>query len=174
VTHGGPATDTLRWGDTDHRPINKTGPAEVVAFQSRQLVNAHWRWPLTWCVVTSIQPQMAAGEAGTFTVSIAFNVGLGQANSGFAIPFALTAAGLYAPVFDQRFIPAQDLQINAFIVGTSTIAAQENIQISVWVAPMTEPHAMTHILERMGGDPPRGEHSWMGPGFTPEPLEYRR
>jgi hypothetical protein len=170
------ALDTLRWGDTGDFVIPGTGP-ETTPRVSKQLVQASWRWPLTWAVQFNMVPNFSATETATFVATFLVTVGVGQAT--FTYPQVYTfapAAGVYSPIRDQQLIPAENLQIIlTSLTGVKTTTTQENFAFAVFAAPMTEPHAMTELLEEVRGGRARPrENGWMPEGFNPEPLEYRR
>jgi hypothetical protein len=140
-----------------------------------QLNQAHWRWPLSWVWRLALTPQMPAVETGTFQVEIQVTIGVGQAQSTFSLFYAITKTGsVYLPVTDSQLFPAQDIQMRAVVTGAATQAnVTDAIIIGSFLAPQTEPHAMTEILARLEGEP-KDQVEWMPEGFHPQALHYRR
>lgn len=168
------AHTTLRWGDSHLVPIINAG-GDVRNYATKQLVAAHWRWPLSWNVLLIVQPFFEPGEAATFTVAWDVVIGVGQTTQTFTL--FQSVAPPYNSIIDQRFWPAQDLQITGRVSGNSS--RQEGILLGAFVAPQTEPHAMTELLEHARGARPQVQQhpqqvEWMPPGFVPEELGYRR
>ena len=194
------AQDTLRWGG---RTSLVWGPASPAGGNSnanmqnalnlangnlgRQLVNAHWRWPLAWQTLVVMQPQFAADETGAVVVSIEWTIGSGDAQLTFSSSYTLAptpVSGVYASIIDPTiFIPACDImvQVKSLVAapgdgkGPNT-ATVDSLDIGVFVAPQTEPHATLHLLEHWDKylDSGNREDGWMPPGFNPEPLGYTR
>lgn len=169
----GSSLDTLRWGDIETVSVPAAG--ETLFSQTKQLVQAHWRWPLAWAVQVSLVLDFGAviTETTTFFLDVEFTVGSGQAKMTYTETFSSTAAAGYPDIAVSRTIPAQDLQIRATVrtAGAVTQVAQANI--GCMVAPVTEPHAMTEVLRVVEGQA-AGQVEWMREGFTPQPLHYRR
>lgn len=166
------AHDTMRWGDVETIPgLERLGLAEFPVLVSKQLAQAHWRWPLSWNVWLVLLPAFDAAEAGTFEVTFRVTLGVGQAQVEAPIPFTLTAP--YAPIIDQRFIPGENLQFRASVKATvGPTSAPDAITLAVFCAPETEPHAMTEMLEAARGDPAKVTEWMQNQPFTPEALQY--
>lgn len=169
TTHG-----TLRWGDVQEVVgLEATFSDAARTFPTVQLNQAHWEWPLTWCWWLALVPNMAKAETGTFKVRVDVTLGVGQAQATFPLFYALApTGGIYLPVTDQRFFPAQDLQLRAIVSGAASQNAPDGVTISSFLAPQTEPHAMTHMLDHVegkGGD----QVEWMQSPFQEQPLRYR-
>jgi hypothetical protein len=195
------AADTLRWGG---RTAVTWGPTSAAGGNAQanlnkavlqanhlgvQLVNAHWRWPLTWQTTVILTPQFAPDEGGTVIVRIDWILGSGDAQQNFSTFYTMApqpGTGLYRSVVDSTTILAGcDLQAK---LGTGSIATtggevpgpgtttQDTLEIGVFVAPYTESHALLHAAENSGAlvDANRRDETWMPPGFLPEPLGYRR
>jgi hypothetical protein len=165
--------DTLRWGDVETLVIH-AAVGEIPTLTSKQLASAHWRWPLTWTVLLPMTAMLEPAETADVIVTIEYTVGVGQAMVTYTEDFTITHASGYAPLSPQRFIPAQDIQIRAFVTTskTPTGLADESVQVGCMIAPMTEPHAMTELLEHEVGIAQK-EVEWMqNQPFTAEPLEY--
>lgn len=168
------AHDTLRWGDVESFRMRS---GENLNVTSKQLLQAHWRWPLTWTVQFIALPSIdLVNETSTFTLTFRVTVGVGQAQITYPLVYTF-APPTFAQVVDQKFIPAQDLQIIATLTGTvAALVKEESMVVATFAAPMTEPHAMTHLLDHHEGAADRlqkAEH-WMPPGFNEERLAYRR
>jgi len=174
----GSAHDTLRWGDshTFTGLASYFSDTSVPSLFSRQMIAAHWRWPLSWNLWVAIVPSFEAETTGIITITLQTTIGIGQAIATFPIVYTLSpTSGVYLPITDQKLIPAQDLQIIAQLDATeATKGVNDNLTIGVFVAPQTEPHAMTHLLDKMvHGERPE-EVQWMPPGFNEAPMGYRR
>ena len=174
------AQDTLRWGDS--KTFANLSTTENVNLSSKQLVAAHWRWPLTWKLMVAVVPAMVAAETAIFTLAIRVTVGSGQGTTTVKLPliFVAPSAGPGSAYLDQTFffdIPAQDIQVEALLTGTANQPG-DSVTVGVYVAPVTEAHAMTHMLDGFAKDERFGrgerEGGWMPPGFHPEPLQYGR
>jgi hypothetical protein len=173
---------TRRWGDSQQ--ILVSGIQEESAnVYTKQLLSCHWRWPLTWCVQLIMWPHLPVTETRTFEVDWEFQIGCGQAVAylPFTYLFVPGVGGVYAPVTDQKFIPAENLQAIASVGVDSpgTTGPNDYFTISAFAAPQTEPHAMTQLLEhvRGTGNEPDGTRWFRGSGsqggFQEEPLRYR-
>lgn len=165
---------SVRWGDAQGLEL-VVGPTGIVNAQSSQLVHATWKWPLTWVVAVILIPQFQATEAGTFTVTVQAVIGVGAGAQPFNLTYAFPAAP-YVPVFDQKFFPSQDLQIRASVTGVSTLApgTVEGLQVGLFAAPLTEPHAMTQLLEQVQGSPENNPQRFMeGIGIHEAPPYYQ-
>jgi hypothetical protein len=163
--------DTLRWGNIEVLNFPTPPPEGSNLLTTQQIVAAHWDYPLTWCVQIALIPQFNPAESTAFllTLNCILGTGQGQMQIPFQYPFA---APPYAPTFDQKFFPAQDLQISATLTG-AFVTPSNSFQVGVFAAPFGgEPHVMKQILEHLRGDGRKGPQ-WMPPGFNPEPLEYR-
>jgi hypothetical protein len=174
----GSSLDTLRWGDVETVIVGSTG--ELLSASTKQLVQAHWRWPLSWTVQFSFVANFgttAPAETVTFLFDVEFTVGVGQGKMTWVTTYTMvpSAPNVYPNLSPQVTIPAQDLQIRVRVRSSAnpTGVAGENFLVGCMVAPVTEPHAMTEALRVLEGEP-RDEVEWMGPGFTPQPLHYRR
>ena len=195
------AADTLRWGG---RTSLAWGPTSAIKGNAQanlnqavnnargklgsQLVNAHWRWPLTWRTLVCLRPQFAPDETGTVVVRIDWTVGSGDAQQTFSTfyPLSPTSGVGYEDVVDTSVVlPGADVQVELsqggiFVPsgeGHSLVTASvDMLEVGVFVAPITEPHAGLHVAESMGAlvDANRQDGTWMPPGFTPEQLGYRR
>lgn len=168
--------DSIRWGDAEN--VSFVVPAialtPIVAPTKSQLVHAVWHWPLTWTVAIVVIPQFISTEGATFTLSIEVTIGVGASVASFTIPIDL--APPYAPVFLQQFFPSQDLQMKATLRGTptGTAGATENLFVGLFAAPMTEPHAMTQMLESLTGAPTGNpQRSMEGIGIHEAPPYYQ-
>jgi len=187
----GTATDTLRWGDCQNVTLVNSALAHVVTMQSKQLAQARWRWPLLWGMRVSIEPQIAAGETLTFTVTFQVTIGSGQNTATVSFVYLLTAANGYAPITDFQQLPAQDIQVTCTVSSPGGSGLTDNIRVGAFLAPVTEPHAMTHVYEMMSGEADAPGARWMtehhgsdpdgpqpgtGQGFpiNPDPLHYQR
>lgn len=195
------AADTLRWGGRTSLSWGPSSPAggnnqtQLNSAINRargklgsQLVNAHWRWPLSWRTLVCIRPQFAPDETGTVTVRLDWTIGSGDAQQTFSMFYVLspTAGVGYEDLVDPTLIlPAADVQCTLSLGGifapdTDThpisTATVDMLEIGVFVAPYTEPHAGLHMAESAGAlvDANRQDGTWMPPGFNPEELGYRR
>jgi len=168
----GSAHDTLRWGETLTLPIppglSVEGPP--ISF-NRQLIAAHWRWPLSWNCLVLITPQFNADETADLTLYLNATVGVGQAIATTVYEFDISSP--YAPQQIPLVIPAQDLQITASVSLGFLSKEPESLQLACFVAPVTEPHAMTHLLDKLRGEREEAVH-WMPPGFNEAAMGYRR
>lgn len=172
------AHTTLRWGDTEtivgglNAPSTTEGSGQAA---SKQLIAAHWRWPITWNCQFILIPSLP-GETQVFTVDLNIIIGVGQAMMGFDKLYTLTrTAGVYLPIMDNFQLPAQDIQAKVFVNAQGAQTGTHNsIQVGMFVAPMTEPHAMTMVLEELARGNSPDQARWMMEGFEPSPLAYRR
>lgn len=174
------AQDTLRWGDTLVQPFSGGADLSAGGQGTKQVVSARWRYPISWKLMCMATIQPPAGETATFNVRPLVVVGSGQGQMQIRLP-PLVLAPPYGDVVAFFTIPAQDLQVRFLLEGVSDAVAgnQGNIQVGAYVAPITEPHAMTHLAdgfmrdERFAQEARQG--GWMQPaGFVEEPLGYRR
>jgi len=180
----GSAHDTLRWGETQTLvvPVGFNGDVSPVPegttppLVTKQMLAAHWRWPLSWVVTLIMQPAFNADETNTFYVQWQFTVGVGQAICTFYYLYTFApTGGLYTAQNVQLFTPAQDLQVNAALACPSGAVSSkpESFNLAAFSAPVTEPHAMTHLLDKARGH--AEEHvPWMPPGFNETDMGYRR
>jgi len=194
------AQDTLRWGgrtNVSWGPQSSVGGNSLGNLQTalnnangnlgKQLVNAHWRWPLAWQTLIVIRPFFAADETGSVVVRIDWTVGSGDAQETFSTYYTVApdpVTGIYEDVIDTTVpLPACDVmvQVGAFLFVTGegktlSTASVDTLEVAVFVAPTTEPHAALHLLDLLDEQDKTGrrEGGWMGPGFHEEPLEYRR
>lgn len=180
------AQDTLRWGSMFNVAI-PAGPSqatldqlvrEAAAHNGKQLVNAHWRWPLSWRVALVVTPQGVTGD-----VNVQFELTMGSGDGEQRILRTVTVANgsVDTTVDNTLALPACDLLIRAVTITTEgegghPIAGPGNVEIGAYVAPETEAHALLHMLDCMcGADTAGGRNGgWMPPGFTPEGLGYAR
>jgi hypothetical protein len=184
------AQDTLRWGGMFSVAI-PVGPSqatldqavrEAAAHSGKQLVNAHWRWPLAWRVALLVTPQQITGDVN---VQFEIIVGSGDAQQRILRTVTVSNGSIDTAVDNALALPACDLLIRAVTITTEgegghPIAGPGYVEIGAFVAPETEPHAMLHMLECLGkmcGGAEGAGHrdgGWMPPGFTPEGLGYGR
>jgi hypothetical protein len=184
--------DTLRWGDAfSFQFSNAATGRNATVNLNRQLAQARWRWPIQWGLRVIIVPHFNADEAGDVTVNVLVTVGSGQ-NSTTAVFSYLVAptAGVYPVcINDFQQIPASDVQVTAqLLTGQITSATLETLEVGIYLAPVTEPHAMTRMYEAMVEGKPEGKR-WMqdygepspqNPGtgiafpINPDPLHYQR
>lgn len=184
------AQDTLRWGGMLGVPIS-AGPAqaeldqvlrEASARSGMQLVDAHWRWPLTWAVALVVTPQ---GLTGDVNVQFEIVIGSGDAQQRILRTVTVPSGSVDTAVDNTLALPACDLLIRPVAIltegeGGHPLAGPGNVEIGAFVAPETEPHAMLHMLECLGkmcGGADGAGHrdgGWMPPGFSPERLAYAR
>jgi hypothetical protein len=142
--------DTLRWGERALARFTPTG--NVITQQTSQLVRARWRRPVTWQVQVYIEPLTGftpAVETATFTIKFVTTVGVGQATTDIASLYSLApgGGGIYLPIRDNGLIPGQHLQIVAVVSGLATNNAEHLLALSAFVAPVTDPAAMSELLE---------------------------
>lgn len=169
--------DTLRWGDTQTLAFDP-GVADPKGMATRQMVSAKWRRPLGWVCNVVIAPQFNA-ETGTFVFQARITQGIGGGLVTSVKTYTLApVGGVYDPIFDSFELAAQDIQIDVALVRTAAaVGGPESVQIGVFVAPITEPHAMTAILDQTDGGLPPPHRRWMhdspSPGFEPAPLGYQ-
>ena len=189
MSRHGTALDTLRWGDAQNVQIVNGALAIETVSITRQLAQARWRWPLMWGLRIGITPQVGNGETLTFTVQYKVTIGCGQNSADMFFNYTIApAAGLYLPVTDFIELPAQDIQVIATVNSPGGSGVTDNFQVSAFLAPTTEPHAMTHLFEHLvEGDPegvrwttehhqPSAAQPGTGLGFpiNPDPLHYQR
>lgn len=194
------AQDTVRWGDSFGIALGNPNAlaqalANAKAQRGAQLVNAHWRWPLTWQVAFILFPQFDPTETGSLTVRFAVTIGSGSSQMTFNrdVTVPASATHVYTTVVDTGLIlPAQDLLITPILIttpdGSPLGSSGDTLEIGAFAAPQTEAHAMLQMLEclcrleenlcrleeKMGGGADERRGDWMPPGFTPEPLAYGR
>jgi len=169
--------DTMRWGGSQTYAIPAGDGSETVQF-TKQLLAAHWHWPLSWNFFMAISPMIDPTELATFTLDVTFAIGVGQGIDTFVKQYSIAPIIVGPPstyptvVIDQFLLPAQDLQTTAVISGTPVGNNGSQIKVAHWIAPQTEPHVMMRMLKQLRGeyDTP---HEWMPPGFTPHELKYR-
>jgi|SRR5580692_1095485 hypothetical protein len=192
------AHDTLRWGDSatilNLTSLNNESISSApTVLVSKQLVAAHWKWPLVWVAQFVVLPNLK-GETVTFNIALSLQVGVGQAmatlvrNYQLAPPYNTLTQGIAltpnpGDLSDQWSIPAQDIQAQVQVTteGNTPLSGDpgETLTVSMFVAPMTEPHAGFHMYERVVEHKNPDEVRWLGEGlphqpFTPERLKYRR
>lgn len=143
-----PEHDTLRWGDGDIiRAVAAVGVPLVGL--SKQLARASVPRPIVWIVFfnSDLGAVVPAGEAAAINIIWNLKLGCGQSRTtrqytlallpaGFGgVPYAvppnpLTALQIPVPPF-----PAQDVQINAFVSYTPTVAGPVAIPVAAMIAP---------------------------------------
>jgi len=170
------AHTTLRWGDTENLigGLNAPGTTEGAGTAtSKQLVAAHWRWPITWNVQFVLIPALP-GETQIFDVDLQLTIGVGQAMMQFDKTYVLQrTGGVYLEILDNFNLPAQDIQSQVFINARGAQTGTNNsIQVGMFVAPMTEPHAMTAVLDEMVRGNEEAQTRWMQSPFRDNPLHY--
>jgi hypothetical protein len=175
----GSAHDTLRWGDSQTlEGLETLAGGESDQVISKQMVAAHWRWPLSWNLWVAFVPIFDSTETATFTATLNVTIGVGQAIMTFPISYALApTAGVYVPVFDQKLVPAQDLQIRVEVTGKAALTnptGTDSLTVGLFVAPQTEPHAFTMLMDRIVSGERPDNVPWMQEGFTEAPMGYRR
>jgi hypothetical protein len=186
------AQDTLRWGGVVPVNITQTGPsqanldaalANAAGVSGKQLVNAHWRWPLTWSIALVLTAQNLTGD---IFVTYEITMGSGDAQETIRRTINIANGQTDSTVDNVLRLPACDIMIRPTIISSTdshAIAGPGSLEICAFAAPETEPHAMLAMLDCMcrleeknndgqGVDQRQGD--WMPPGFTPEPLRYRR
>jgi hypothetical protein len=164
------AHDTLRWGDTQSIPVTA---GEAPSSQTRQLLQLHWRWPLSWTVLLVMVPQFGPAENQTFLVTWQVTIGIGQAIQTFPLLYTFApSGGVYAPQTPTLTIPAENLQMIATLTTVAGGAANDTdyMLVGAFGAPVTEPHAMTSLRDGLPHDGERVD--WMPEGFHPERLRY--
>lgn len=179
------AQDTLRWGGMFGVPVNGVitptqSLAEARARSGSQLVNAHWRWPLTWSIALLVTPM---GVTGDISVQFEIIIGAGDAKQSILRTVTVLNGATDTTVDNTLFLPACDILIQPKLI-TSTdshpITGPGTIEIGAYAAPETEAHAMLEMLsclcriEGAGNADQRQAGGWMPPGFYPEPLQYGR
>lgn len=169
----GSSLDTLRWGDVESIAVPAAG--ETLAQFTKQLVQAHWRWPLTWQLQLSFHAELGTNvtETADFLFDVEFTVGAGQAKMTYVETFTMTNASGYADVAVSRALPAQDLQLRVFARSSKAVVQAAQLIIGAMVAPITEPHVMIEMLDNLEGQR-HDQVEWMREGFHPQPLHYRR
>lgn len=194
----GRAQDTLRWGGrtglTIQNPAGGAAAALAKALanaqgqQGKQLVNAHWKWPLTWNTLVCIRPIMAPDETGSVIVNLAFTIGSGDAQQTFIASYTVAGPGPYLSTIDTSlYLPACDVMVAVDSMGVPNegggpaplnTTGTDVLEVGVFVAPFTEPHSALHLLEGFARDErfEQGDRDggWMPPGFNPETLGYKR
>lgn len=178
-----PDLDTLRWGDSQALVFGPFGAGDSAhPMTSKQLIAAHWRWPLVWALRVVIRDALNAAETATIHLAVDVVVGSGQsqATARFLYDLVSTAPGVYPPINDLQFIPACDIQASALILGSQPLivpAAQQSVQFGLFVAPQTEPHATTRIYEKLlehgGGESVRYLGENPARPFQDERLHYK-
>lgn len=190
----GEALDTLRWGD--NIPIALEGSAALVGVSSgksnQQVAKAQWRWPLTWGLRIVATVVGADPLSPAFDVTYEVTIGSGQNSSTATFgPYTITptAVGVYPTVTDFIQLPAQDVQVTATVVSDKALSVGivSTVYAGAYLAPITEPHAMTELLDHARGE--TGGARWMtehhgptqgqpgtGQGFpiNPDPLHYQQ
>lgn len=180
--------DTLRWGGMLGVPIDATPStagltaaiAQAMAKSGSQLVNAHWRWPLTWGIALVLTPQGAI--AGDVSVQFAITIGSGDAQQTILRTVTIPNGSADSAIDNALILPACDLLIRPQVLTTTDshpVTGPGSLEIGAFVAPQTEPHAMLEMLACMcriegASNADQRRDGWMGPGFNPEPLGYGR
>jgi len=198
------AADTLRWGG---RTSLSWGPHSAVGGNSQgalnqavilargnlgsQLVNAHWRWPVTWRTLVCLRPQFAPDETGSLVIRVDWTIGSGDAQQTFSTFYtmapSINGTG-YNDVIDTSVVlPACDIQVTMGLGGLlvpsgegvsgPNTASVDALEVGVFVAPYTEVHTPLHVAEMMSAmaEANRQDGTWMpGNQFNEEPLGYRR
>jgi hypothetical protein len=171
--------DTLRWGDVQSiSGLQKMVAETSIVLKTKQMISARWRWPLVWVLRVAFVPQFAADESGTFTITVTVQLGTGGGLLEF--PFFYTLApqpdGSYRAITDAQLIPAQDCQVFVSVTSsTATGTSLDTLLVGAWMAPETEPHAMTRMHDMLAAAstaPPHREARWMREGFQDDPLNY--
>jgi len=176
-----PDLDTLRWGDSQQLIIPATAGDFALLQTSKQMIAAHWRWPLVWALRVIIRPFLDPTEAATIHLAVDVVVGSGQsqATARFLYNLAPNAGGTYDPINDLQFIPACDIQASALILGSTALFSnvEESIAFGLFVAPQTEVHAPTRIYEKLlehgGGESVRYLGQNPARPFQDERLHYK-
>jgi len=188
MSRHGTSLETLRWGDAQTATIVSPALAALTQVQTKQLAQARWRWPLTWGLRFSIEPQVAAGETTTFTVDFSVTIGSGQNSATVHFVYLLTMANAYAPITDFQQLPAQDVQVTCMVSNPGGSGLTSNIRVGAFLAPITEQHAARGMYEaHVEGEPegvrwmtehhgsdPSGPQPGTGQGYpiNPDPLRY--
>jgi hypothetical protein len=172
----GSAHDTLRWGDSHTFNNLQDLSGESSELLSKQQIAAHWRWPLSWNLWVAIIPQFEASETASFVIELQTTIGVGQAVATFPLRYTLSpTAGVYLPITDQKFLPGQDIQIITNVFNsTNTTGVNDNLTVALFIAPQTEPHAFTKMMDRLVHHESPDEVQWMPPGFYEAGMGYRR
>jgi hypothetical protein len=167
----------LRWGDITN--LNFALGAGMSG-QTIQLVNtrAHGL-PETWKIFlyAKLAPQVvAAGDNVACLFKVTLGVGGAPVTFGYGIDFTTAApsqtqylqANNLSEMWTFLEVPARDLQINCTVL-VNLVTAPASLVLGAWAAPL-----VPAALALPGQAPPeRGPHTWMGPGFHPEPLHYK-
>lgn len=193
MSRHGTALDTLRWGD--NIPVTLTGLTGFAgltqATSQKQIAKAQWRWPLLWGLRIIVSVQSADPAAPDFTIQFQVTIGSGQNSSTatFTYTTANTGIGVYPIITDFIELPAQDVQVTAMVTSTKALGADvtSTVYVGAYLAPTTEPHAMTELLDLAKGEPegarwmtehhgPTPSQPGTGQGFPiePDPLYYQR
>lgn len=177
--------DTLRWGGMIGLGVPAVfgSLAELLANASAhsgsQLVNAHWRWPLTWAVALCVTPR---GVTGDIAVQFEIILGSGDAQQSILRTVNVLNGAVDTTVDNSLFLPACDILIRPKVLAsddTHPLTGPGVIEIGAYVAPETEAHAMLEMLNCLcrlegAGNADQRQGGWMPPGFYPEPLQYGR
>jgi len=133
---------TLRWGSVEQFSLPLGGDGKPSRTLPRQMLQLSWDVPLSWVVWLVMNPILNGDETHTFTVQWNFTIGVGQATATTsAITFTFAPSGVspaitFAPQQQQLFIPGQDIQLNATLIGTaSSLVSAEAFQVAAFGAP---------------------------------------
>jgi hypothetical protein len=184
--------DTMRWGDTQSLPLvnaqvdPETGGAIIA---SSQMLNAKWQRPITWRLMVSVNPLIAAvDDASTLTVVVTLFVGVGQANQ--QVPLAVLSFGPGTYVGETQFfdVPAETMQLQFTVLADPGVVSDGSVVVvTAMAAPVTDPRAIADVRELLReihslalpsrhNDPTDGDNQprWMPPGFDDGVMRYRR
>lgn len=182
---------TLRWGDVQQFSISPTVAQEGtnVTNNTKQLVQAAWRVPMSWNVILFALPQINLLENGTLSINWLFTLGAGQAvSSEIALftmgPFNKTTApaGGTAVTQTQQLVPSENLQIRCQVITNFLSTNTSTVLVGAFVAPNNAEVLAEDIVAAAmrGEDPPheqgQGDMRWMpGNAFYGDldPLTYR-
>lgn len=191
----------LRWGDSETiKLVSSGGITSGLGTQTRQLVQGHWKWPITWNVQLIAIPKFGGDETGTVFVQWPITIGVGQAQttilyplSSTSLPSATPANGLYAegmfwatpsalqvfgfasytPLVAEFNISAENIQINAQeFNGVLTTASTDYMELAAYIAPITEPHVLEAMLEEMGPEAAVRHAHALAQGPQPAPQRW--
>jgi len=183
------AQDTLRWGGMlgltlAAAPSNADlaqALANAKAHNGSQLVNAHWRWPLTWSLALLVTPKNVTGD-----INVQFSIifGSGDAQQEILRTVSFLNGDVDTAIDVSLVLPACDVLITPRSVTTSgegghPIVGPGAVEIGAFAAPRTEAHAGLETLACLcrlegAGNADQRQGGWMPPGFYPEELRYGR
>jgi hypothetical protein len=167
------AQDTLRWGDVQSFAITTASQVhEPQLLQSKQLINARWRWPMTWKLMFVVNAQLGPAETGTITVQFQLTTGVGGATIVFILDtVTITTSGTTVHFFD---MPAQEFNVTTVVtIANIATTGTDVVEIGAFAGPWTESHAVTGMHDTITEGEERVDQ-WMREGFYPEPLGYHR